>query len=241
MPTLPNPRTFVLVHGAGHGAWAWRRVIDLLVRRGHRVHAPTLTGLADRSHLMSGGIDLDTHIQDVVNLFRWERIDDAVLVAHSYGGWVVTAAAEHLEGRLAAVAYVDAFLPTDGQRGFDLLNAQQQAGFLEAQARGDISRPGPTSAALKIQRAEDAAWVDASITPQPLGVSMQAVHLSGAVERIKAKLYIRTPLFPQPVFDRVFETCGSDPTWKTEVMHGTGHDPMIDRPEELCTHLEALA
>lgn len=45
--------TFVLVHGAWHGGWCWRRVADILESRGHRVYTPTLTGLGERSHLMS--------------------------------------------------------------------------------------------------------------------------------------------------------------------------------------------
>ncbi len=240
MTKLQNPRTFVLVHGAGHGAWAWRRVADLLRAAGHRVHAPSLTGLAERSHLMSCEITLETHIQDVTNLFKWEDIERATLVAHSYGGWVVTGAVQRLQAHVAALAYVDAFLPEDGQRGYDLLNPQQKAQFDEARAKGEVSRPGPTSAALRIQRPEDAAWVDAHITPQPLGVSMQAVQINGAIERVPLKLYIRTPLFPQPVFDASLARCQADPQWRTAVMAGCGHDPMIDDPVALVALLESL-
>lgn len=234
-------QTFVLVHGAGHGAWAWRRLADLLRAHGHRVHTPTLTGLAERSHLMSGDITLQTHIQDVVNLFRWEDIEDATLVAHSYGGWVVSGAVEQLEARVSALAYVDAFLPEDGQRGYDLLNEQQKAQLEAAKAQGEVSRPGPTSTALRIQRPEDAAWVDAHITPQPLGVSMDPVRLSGVRERVPLKLYVRTPLFPQPVFDAALARCQGDAGWRTAVMEGCGHDPMIDDPEALAVLLENLA
>jgi pimeloyl-ACP methyl ester carboxylesterase len=173
-------RFFVLVHGAGHGGWAWRRLADLLSAKGHRVFTPTLTGLGERSHLMSGAISLQTHILDVVNLFRWEDLRNAVLVGHSYAGWVVSGAVEQLDDRVDALVYLDAFLPDDGQRGFDFLNDQQQAAFREAQARGEVSRPGPTSAALKIQRPEDAAWVDSKITPHPIGVSLDALELTGA-------------------------------------------------------------
>jgi hypothetical protein len=63
--------TFVLVHGAWHGAWCWRRVARVLTRSGHEVFAPTLTGLAERSHLLSPAVDLDTHILDVVNEMKW--------------------------------------------------------------------------------------------------------------------------------------------------------------------------
>jgi pimeloyl-ACP methyl ester carboxylesterase len=236
----PSDHPFVLVAGSGHGGWAWQRVAPLLSARGHRVLTPSLTGLADRSHLMSGDITLQTHIDDVVNLFRWEDLQGAVLVGHSYAGWVISGAMESLEGRVAALAYVDAFLPDDGQRGFDLLNEAQKAAVLDARQRGEVSRPGPTSSALKIQRAEDAHWLDSKITPQPIGVSMQALRLTGARERVPSKLYLRTPAFPQPLFDAALARCQADPGWRTAVMDGCGHDPMIDRPEALCDLLLGL-
>src|SRR6201994_4857642 len=80
-------RTFVLVHGAWHGGWCWRRVADLLEKQGHKVFTPTLTGLGERSHLMRADISLDTHIADVVNVIKWEDLHGICLVAHSYGGW----------------------------------------------------------------------------------------------------------------------------------------------------------
>src|SRR6516162_3253995 len=63
--------TFILVHGAWHGGWCWRRVADKLRAAGHAVFTPTCTGLGERSHLLRAGIDLKTHIADVVNLMKW--------------------------------------------------------------------------------------------------------------------------------------------------------------------------
>src|ERR1041385_3234717 len=83
-------KTFVLVHGAWHGGWCWRRVADLLEKQGHKVYTPTLTGLGERSHLMRADISLDTHITDVVNVIKWEDLHNICLVAHSYGGWPVS-------------------------------------------------------------------------------------------------------------------------------------------------------
>lgn len=241
MPQQASSRPFVLVAGSGHGGWAWQKLVPLLQQRGHRVWAPSLTGLADRSHLMSPDITLDTHILDVVNLFRWEDLSGAVLVGHSYAGWVISGAVEQLQDRVHALAFVDAFLPEDGQRGFDLLNDSQKAAVVQARQQGEVSRPGPTSAALRIQHADDARWVDARITPQPIGVSMTTLRLHGARERIGRKLYLRTPLFPQPLFDAALQRCRADAGWRTAVMHECGHDPMIDRPEALCELLCSLA
>src|ERR1700759_3330192 len=67
-------KTFVLVHGAYHGGWCWKKVVDILEKQGHKVYTPSLTGLADRSHLLSTSVDLDTHIADIVNLFKWYDI-----------------------------------------------------------------------------------------------------------------------------------------------------------------------
>src|SRR5216684_584331 len=97
-------KTFVLVHGSSAGGWCYRRVADLLGRRGHKVFAPTLTGLGERSHLMSGMITLETHITDVVNVIRWESLENFVLVGHSYGGWIISGAAEQCRDRAGAQA-----------------------------------------------------------------------------------------------------------------------------------------
>ena len=64
---------FVLVHGAWHGSWCWKRVRKTLQAHGHEVFTPTLTGVAERSHLISREVNLETHILDVVNLVRWEE------------------------------------------------------------------------------------------------------------------------------------------------------------------------
>jgi len=91
-----KPRTFVLVHGAWHGGWCWRRVADVLRARGHRVFAPSLTGLGDRAHLFSKDISLQTHVGDILSVVEAEELSDFVLVGHSYGGFVISGVADTL-------------------------------------------------------------------------------------------------------------------------------------------------
>ena len=78
-----KPKTFVLVHGAWHGAWCWRDVRDQLLAQGQKVFTPTLTGLAERSHLMSRDITLDTHITDVASLFEYDAQREPVRTSTS--------------------------------------------------------------------------------------------------------------------------------------------------------------
>ncbi|TYL96673.1 alpha/beta hydrolase [Bradyrhizobium rifense] len=109
-------KTFVLVSGTYCGGWIWRRVTDRLEQSGHKVFAPSLTGLAERSHLLSKDINLDTHIADVVNLVQWESLENVCLVAWSYAGFVGAGALESIGGRVSSIVWLDAFLPTDGQQ-----------------------------------------------------------------------------------------------------------------------------
>src|SRR3954467_13289778 len=104
------PKTFVLVHGAWHGGWCWRRVSDLLEKKGHKVFAPTMTGLGERSHLIGGKIDLATHVTDIVNVIKWENLNDIVLVGHSYGGVIISGVAEQMRDAIGSIVFLDAFL-----------------------------------------------------------------------------------------------------------------------------------
>ena len=106
-------KTFVLVHGAWHGAWCWRRVSDLLEKKGHKAFVPTMAGLGACSHLLNKDVNLTTHITDIVNLIKWENISDIVLVGHSYGGVVITQAGN--DPKVAGLVYIAAFAPDKGE------------------------------------------------------------------------------------------------------------------------------
>jgi len=107
--------TYVIVHGAWGGAWDWRGIDSMLTARGHQVYRVTLTGLGEKVHLASPNIGLTTHITDVVNTITWEELRNVVLVGHSYGGMVITGAADRIPERIRALIYLDAFLPESGE------------------------------------------------------------------------------------------------------------------------------
>src|SRR6476620_6599379 len=107
--------TFVLVHGALGGGWQWRSVARHLAAHDHEVYRPTLTGLGERSHLLTPQVDLTTHIQDVLSLLQWENLEQVFLCGHSYGGVVITGVADQRPERLARLVYIDALVPEDGQ------------------------------------------------------------------------------------------------------------------------------
>lgn len=108
-------RTYVIVHGAWGGGWAFRRVEELLRARGHQVYRPTLTGLGERSHLAGPNVGLGTHVEDVVNVLLFEDLRDVVLVGHSYGGMVITGVADRVPERVRSLVFLDALVPADGE------------------------------------------------------------------------------------------------------------------------------
>jgi pimeloyl-ACP methyl ester carboxylesterase len=232
-------KTFVLVHGAWHGGWCWRRVADLLESQGNKVYTPTLTGLGERSHLMSANITLDTHIADVVNVIKWEDLHDICLVAHSYGGWPVSGALEQIVDRVSAIVFLDAFVPEDGQRGIDFASEFSRKGTLEAQEKGEISRPAPPASAFHVNE-KDMAWVSFKLTPQPLGLAFSMIKLTGAREKVAKKTYIRAPKYEQPAFDKYYAAKKADATWRTYEV-ACGHDVMVDAPGQLADILRESA
>jgi pimeloyl-ACP methyl ester carboxylesterase len=130
--------TFVIVHGAFGGGWEWREVASLLHARGHEVFRPSLTGYGERAHLATPEVGLETHIQDIVNLLRYEDLSGVVLAAQSYGGMVSTGVADRVPERIAHLIYLNALVPGDGQSVFDLLPAEMRQRFAaSAQSQGE--------------------------------------------------------------------------------------------------------
>ena len=222
--------TFVLVHGAWHGAWCWRRVARLLARDNHEVFTPTLTGLAERSHLLTPDINLDTHILDVVNEMKWQQLNDVVLVGHSYAGLVISGVAERMEKSIAAFVLLDAFFPETGQALVDLAPPPMRETLLAA-GRDGAAGISPRSAAMFNVNERDRAWVYAQCTPQPVKCGLQKVTLAGARERIAQKVYIRATAYSSEPFDRALAKARARGWCSYEV--ACGHDVMLDAPDRL--------
>ena len=223
---------YVLVHGAWGGSWCWKGIRKALQARGHEVFTPTLSGVGERSHLLSRQVDLRTHIDDVVNLIRWEELSDVVLCGHSYGGCVVTGAADRLADRIRALVYVDAFVPENGQSLHDTLPAEQR----DSQVKGALEtghgwKVPPIPAEVFNVNAKDRAWVNRQRTVQSLATFQQPLQLSGALERIGNITYILATRWDGSPFPQFYEKAKAK-GWKAVTM-ACGHDVMLDQPDEL--------
>ena len=220
----------VLVHGAFHGSWCWRELAQRLGVDGHRIFTPTLTGLGERSHLLTERVDLDTHIQDIVNLFRWEELEHAVLVGHSYGGMPTTGAADQLTEQVSALVYLDAIVPEDGQSLFSIRSADPKSVPL-ADSLDSISVPAPPATVFGLE-GNLANLCERRLTPHPRATLTQPIRLTGAWRQVPKKLYIRCSQYPGRHFDRYLAMAEADPDW---IGIGTEfpHDIMMTDPDWL--------
>jgi len=233
--TPSKAKTYVLVHGAWHGGWCWRRVSDLLEAQGHKVFVPTLTGLGERSHLISKDVNASTHIQDVVNVMSWEGLSDVVLVGHSYGGIVISGVAERLADKISSIVFLDAFMPGNGESLVERASANTIGVINAAIQHNDISIKSPPAAAFGVEE-KDRGWVDSKVTPQPIATFTEKALYAGARDKIATKTYMRAKAYNSPTFDANLDRVKADTSWATYEF-SCGHDVMIIQPEHLTEQL----
>ncbi|MGE0736193.1 MAG: alpha/beta fold hydrolase [Alphaproteobacteria bacterium] len=234
--------TFVIVHGAWQGGWIWSRVARWLRDRGHSVFTPTCTGLGDRSHLLTRAVNLTTHVEDILALFKWESLDDVVLAGHSYGGVVITHVADRIPERIRALVYLDAFITEHGQSLMDLALPERRRQLREGATRfGDGWRvPGVSAAGYGISDPADQAWIDALQVMQPLACLEQQAELSGAWQRVAGKNYVLATRYDPSPFRQFHARLRDDPVWRTFTIP-THHNMMVEMPARTAEILETCA
>jgi len=226
---------FVLVHGGWHGGWCWRQLEDLLTAKGHRVFAPTLTGLAERRHLIDCVCGPDTHVADILQLLEFEDLSDITLVGHSYGGTVITAVASFVPERIARLVYLDAMVPEKSNQSPSSMSNKQRAAEIAAARRedGHIEATG-FERWVSPERIE---FVKSRTTPQPGSCFGKGVQLGGRQHEIAKKDYIICARHRPSPFWHFYEKYRQESGWQCHEMDCL-HDAMLEQPAALAAILE---
>ncbi|MBC6462507.1 alpha/beta fold hydrolase [Actinomadura sp. HBU206391] len=231
--------TFVLVHGAWHGGWCWDRVAPLLRAAGHEVHAPTLTGLSERAHLLSPQVGLDTHVEDIVRLLDVLALRDVVLVGHSYAGQIVTAVADRRPEAIATRVHLDAFVGVDGEAARDLLPETVAHHWAESAAGAGFGWlvPVRSLSVLGVTEQADVDWLTPRLTPHPWKTYTDPLRLTGAVDDVPAAF------IECVTWMRVFQGQAERARERGWPVHDldTGHEAMVTAPKALADVLLRLA
>ena len=231
--------TFVLVHGSFHGGWVWRHVARRLRAAGHDVLAPTLTGSGERIHLLSREVGLATHVDDVVNAIVHEDARDIVLVGHSYGGAVITMAADRVVDRLRRLVFLDAVAPTAGQCA--------TGGFADntklTELGDDWLLPPLPFDCVGVTDPDDVAFMDARRHPHPMATLYTPVSPTGEADSVprsyivfSAKQAMLELFGVDPL--RVFVERAEREGWRMQTIEA-GHDAMFTHPEPVTAALLA--
>lgn len=228
-------RAFVLVHGALHGGWSWRRVARLLRGGGAEVFTPTLTGLGERVHLNGPHISLSTHVDDVVNCIEAEELNDIVLVGHSYAGMVITGAALRVTDRISHLVYLDAVVPKNGENALDAM------GNLEIPPAMKMFTSTPDTD-FGVTDPDDRAWVQRRVNAQSAQTLRDRLTIDRDLSGLKRTfIACMADSGSGSPADKMRQTSLArlDKTWRRAEIK-TGHDAMITAPRELADILLTL-
>ncbi|MEX5635170.1 alpha/beta fold hydrolase [Parafrankia sp. FMc2] len=235
--------TYVLVHGGGHGGWCYQPVARLLRAAGHEVHAPTLTGVGERSHLASPTVDLDLHIQDVVAVLHYEDLRDVILVGHSYGGMVITGVADRAADRVGRLVYLDAANPVNGQSLLDVAGPIIEATRPHGQVVDGVELvllPAPGAGAFYgVTDPADLAWMDDRLTGHPWRCFEQPLTLTNeeALWAIPQYHIVCTSTVATRDAELMEKAHAAGRLWEID----TGHDLMITEPQAVADALHEVA
>jgi pimeloyl-ACP methyl ester carboxylesterase len=206
----------VLVPGGFHGGWYFSPILPVIRAAGHIVHAVTLTGLGERRHLSSLATNLDTHIQDVLALIEHERLEDIVLLGHSYAGMVISGVADRLPGKVKCLVYLDALVPDDGDSVFSLLPDAAISVFCAMTRDGMGVPPSP--------------GMDERTSDHPLGSFLQPIRLGGGEKIIPRKMFVWCSRAFRGPFEAIHDRLLDQTDW--QVSHVPfGHDIMNESAE----------
>ncbi len=216
----------VFVAGGWQGGWRNTAIARMLRAEGHEVFTPTLTGLGERVHLANSAVNLDTHIEDIANVLRFEDLTGVILCGHSYAGMVITGVADKLSERISALVYIDAFVPQDGDSWWDLAGDGYRRLALE---RSELD-------GFRVTPPEN---LDPRCTPHPLATFRQAIRLGDRWKSVKEKVFIYATGWGDTPFTPTYEALLSDPEWVVKSF-ACGHNVVRENPDQLVALIRGL-
>ena len=238
--TAAKPPVYVLVHGGWHGGWCWQQVSAQLRATGAVVYTPTLNRMGEHRHTLTPAIDLNTHINDIVNLREAEDLHEVVLVGHSYAGLVITGVADRMPARLRQLVFLDAVLAENGQSLVATHPKPVQEAFAAAAAQDHgLSLPIRSVAGFGVTDLAVIKWADARLTPQPYRCFTQPLALRHPFGNGLPLSFIACSKPELSVLEVFAAHTRHNPRW-TYYELPTGHDAMLSLPRETAALLQSI-
>jgi len=235
--------TFVLIHGAWHGAWCWHKVTPLLQARGHTVLTPDLPALGvDRAPLPSATLQ---SYADRVCVTLSACSESVYLVGHSMGGIAITQAAEAMPHKVKTLVYLTAFLLPSGRT----LLEEAQADTGSAVLPNLVFASDQSSATVKSDAIRDVFYADCSPSDlalaQTLLVPQAAAPFATPIQSTAERWGSVPRVYIECTADRAISLATQRSMQarlpcKRVLTMSTSHSPFLSAPEALAEHLLSL-
>lgn len=228
---------YVLVHGAWGGGQAYQRLAAELKQAGHEVLVAALTGLGVRSDELHAGITLTDHVNDVCDQIDQAGFDRFILAGHSYGGMVITGAADALRDRVRHLVYLDAAAPADGQTLASFVPGatadevrRREAAYRSMAPDGTWLAPVPP-AMVGVTEPDDVQWLQRRLRPHPLRTWLDPIALPHGGHAGIRKTYVMAANPPTTAmgYPRMAEAARAGGEWICHEID-CGHDMMVVDP-----------
>lgn len=207
--------TFILIPGGWQGGWVYQDVAEILAAHGHKAVPVTLAGLGEAPAPLA---NLDAHIGEVAHAVK-SHDDELVIVGQSYGGMVVSGAADVAPSQIRALVYVDAYVPDSGDSVWSLTTPRFRDLFVAGVKSDGLNCAPPPN-------------LDPRCRPQPIGTFLQSINLSGRLREVPRKSYVGAFGWEGSPFLDLYERLSRDPGWSTIALD-CGHNVARLKPDVL--------
>lgn len=219
MTQTRTDKTYVFIPGGWQGAWAFDPITERLTKLGKKCFALTLPGLEIEHQEQNRIINLDTHIQFVVDFIARENLSNVILCGYSYSGMVITGCADQIPERILALVYIDAYVPKHGDSCWTLTNDIFRNIFAAGAGGDGVTVAVPSGGDIRRR-------------PHPLGAFMQNLTLNGNQEKITNRALIYHTGWADTPFTAQYELLKNSPNWQVETLD-CGHNAMRESPDKL--------
>jgi pimeloyl-ACP methyl ester carboxylesterase len=236
--------TFVLIHGAWHGAWCWDKVAPLLEQAGHEVVRFDLPGHGE-DRTPAAEVTLEGYTGRVVEALD-ALAEPVVLVGHSLSGTVISQAAERHREKIEKLVYLCALLLPSGKSAIEASQEDGASVILKnAEVEEDRGRILLGEEGMRVALYHDCPEEDFQrarhlISPQPLFPLGTPVEVTDGNFGSVRRTYVRTTQ-DRAVSPAAQEKMYTDLPCEKVVSMATGHLPFFSAPVELAGHLDSLA